>query len=165
VGHGQHRARVRGEVALQPLHALRVEVVGGLVEQQQSGLLQQQLAQGDAAALASGQVVDELVGGRAPQGIHRLVQPGVEVPGAGVVEVGLQVAHLRQELVVVRLRVGQLLADRVEPLELALDVATASSTFWSTVLPSVSGGSCWSIPRSRPGPGSRRRCSAGRGQP
>ena len=35
------------EVALQPLNRGHVEVVGGLIEQQQIGLLQQDLAQGD----------------------------------------------------------------------------------------------------------------------
>ena len=38
VGDGQDGARVLREVLLQPLDALRVEVVGGLVEQQQVGL-------------------------------------------------------------------------------------------------------------------------------
>ena len=36
-----------GEVALQPLNRGHVEVVGGLIEQQQIGLLQQDLAQGN----------------------------------------------------------------------------------------------------------------------
>ena len=36
------------EIALQPIAGFEVEVVGGLVEQQQAGLLQQQLGQRDA---------------------------------------------------------------------------------------------------------------------
>ena len=59
VGDGQDGAGVRRQVVLQPLHRLGVEVVGGLVEQQQVGLLEQQLAQRDAAALTTGEVVDE----------------------------------------------------------------------------------------------------------
>ena len=55
VGDGEDGAGVLGEVLLQPLHALGVEVVGGLVEQQQVRLLQQQLAQRDAAALTTGE--------------------------------------------------------------------------------------------------------------
>ena len=55
VGDGDDGAGVLLQVLLQPLHALGVEVVGGLVEQQQVGLLQQQLAQRDAAALATGE--------------------------------------------------------------------------------------------------------------
>ena len=42
--HGDDRARVFLEEALEPGHGLGVEVVGGLVEQQQVGLLQQQPA-------------------------------------------------------------------------------------------------------------------------
>ena len=45
VGDGQDRALVLGQVLFEPLHALGVEVVGRLVEQQQVGLGQQQLAQ------------------------------------------------------------------------------------------------------------------------
>ena len=102
------------EVALEPLHRLGVEVVGGLVEQQQVGLLEQQLAQRDPAALATGEVVDQRVGRRAAQGVHGLVEPAVEVPGVGVVEVGLQVAHLGEQLVEVGVGVGHLLGDLVE---------------------------------------------------
>ena len=61
VGDGQDRARVVRQVLLQPQHALRVEVVGGLVEQQQVGLAQQQLAQRHPAALATGQRGDRRV--------------------------------------------------------------------------------------------------------
>ena len=94
MGHGEDGAGVAGEVALEPLHRLGVEVVGGLVEQQQAGLLEQQLAQCDAAALTTGEVVDEDVRRRAAQRVHGLVEPAVEVPGVGVVELGLQVAGL-----------------------------------------------------------------------
>ena len=123
VGHGQHRAGVRREVALEPLHRLGVEVVGGLVEEQQVGLLEQQLAQRDAATLTTGEVVDHHVRRRAAQRVHRLVQAAVEVPRVGVVEVGLQVAHLGEQRVEVGVRVGHLLGDRVVPVELALDLA------------------------------------------
>ena len=98
-------------------------MVGGLVEQQQVGLLQQQLAQRHPATLSTGQVVDEHLGRRAAQRVHGLVEPAVEVPRVGVVEVGLQVAHFGEQLVVVGVGVGQLLTDRVEPVELALDLA------------------------------------------
>ena len=122
VGHGQDAAGVRREVALEPLHRLGVEVVGGLVEQQQVGLLEQQLAQRHPAPLATGQVVDELLGRRAAQGVHRLVEPAVEVPRVGVVEVGLQIADLGQQRVVVGVGIAQLLGDRVVAVELGLDL-------------------------------------------
>ena len=53
VGDGDDRARVLLQEALEPRHRLGVEVVGGLVEQQQVGLLQQQPAERDAAPLAA----------------------------------------------------------------------------------------------------------------
>ena len=123
MGDGQDGARVGREVALQPLHRLGVEVVGGLVEEQQVGLLEQQLAQRDPAALATGEVVDEHVRRRAAQRVHRLVEAAVEVPRVGVVEVGLQVAHLGEELVVVGVGVAHLLGDLVVAVDLALDLA------------------------------------------
>lgn len=46
------------EVGLKPLHALRIKVVGGLIEQQHVRLQQQQAAEGHAAPLASGENVD-----------------------------------------------------------------------------------------------------------
>ena len=58
VGDNEDGARIGLEVALEPVHALGIEVVGGLVEQQEVGRLQQQLAQGDPATLSSGEDVD-----------------------------------------------------------------------------------------------------------
>ena len=56
VGDGDDGALVLGEVALEPRDRLGVEVVGGLVEQQQVGRAEQQPAQRDAAALAAGEL-------------------------------------------------------------------------------------------------------------
>ena len=118
VGDRDDGAGVLGQVLLQPLHALRVEVVGRLVEQQQVGLLQQQLAQRDPAALTAGELGDVGVRRRAAQRVHRQLQLGVDVPGVGVVELLLQPAHLVHQLVGV---VGRhLLGDLVEPLQLRL---------------------------------------------
>jgi len=52
-------------VLLEPEHALGVEVVGGFVEQEQVGLLEQEPAEGDAATLAPGELGDVGVRGRA----------------------------------------------------------------------------------------------------
>ena len=123
MGHGQDGALVGGEVALEPLHALGVEVVGRLVEQQQVGLAQQELAQRHPAPLATGEVRDRRVPGRAAQGVHRLLQLGVEVPRVGVVEVLLELAHLLHELVGVV--GGHQLRDLVVSLELHRDVPGA----------------------------------------
>ncbi len=40
-----------------------------------------------------------------------------------MIEIGLQLAHLGQERVVVGVRIGELLADLVEAVDLALDLA------------------------------------------
>ena len=123
MGDGDDGAGVLREVLLQPLHGLGVQVVGGLVEEQQVGGLEQQLAQRDAAALATGEVGDRPVAGRAAQGVHGLLQLGVEVPRVGVVQVLLELAHL------VHQRVGVVgrhqLGDLVEALELAHDLGGA----------------------------------------
>ncbi len=119
VGDGEDGAGVRREVVLQPLHRLGVEVVGGLVEQQQIRLLEQELAQRDAATLTTREPVDEPVAGRAAQRVHGLVETAVEVPGVGVVELGLQVARLGRDLVLVGVGVAHLHVELVEPGHLA----------------------------------------------
>ena len=118
VGDRDDRAGVLRQVLLQPQHALGVEVVGGLVEQQQVGLLQQQLAQRDPAALTTGELGDVGVRRRAAQRVHRLLELGVDVPRVGVVELLLELAHLVHQLVGV---VGRhQLGDLVEPGQLGL---------------------------------------------
>ena len=109
MGHGDHGALVLLQVLLQPVDRLGVEVVGGLVEQQHVGFLQQQAAQGHAAALTTAQVLGQLVTLGAAQGVHRAFQPIVEVPGVGsvddVLQLGLsgkQFVHLLWILVVLR---------------------------------------------------------------
>ena len=114
------RAGVLLEVLLEPLDGLGVEVVGGLVEQQEVGLLEQQLAERDAALLTTGEHRDVGVRRRAAQGVHRLLELGVEVPRVEVVDLLLQRAHLGEELVVVGVGVGELGGDLVEPVDLRL---------------------------------------------
>ena len=99
MGHGDDGAVVGGEVLLEPQHRLGVEVVGGLVEQQQVGLLEEQLAQGDAAALTAGEDGDVGVRRGAAQGVHRLLELAVEVPRVGVVDGLLEAAHLGEQRV------------------------------------------------------------------
>ncbi|CAA9313372.1 MAG: hypothetical protein AVDCRST_MAG07-653, partial [uncultured Frankineae bacterium] len=67
-------------------------MVGRLVEQQQVGRLEQQLAQGDPAPLAAGQHADVGVRRRQAQRVHGLLDLAVELPGVGrldLVEQGL----------------------------------------------------------------------------
>ena len=120
---GHDGAGVAGEVLLEPQHALGVEVVGGLVEQQQVGLAQQQLAQRDAADLATGQVGDRRVTRRAAERVHRLLDLRVDLPGVDRVQVLLEDAHLLHELIGV---VGRhLLGDLVVPPQLDHGLAEA----------------------------------------
>ena len=111
-------AGVLGQVLLQPGDALRVQVVGGLVEQQQVGRLQQQLAERDPAALTTGELGHVGVRRRAAQRVHGQFELGVDVPGVEVVQLLLELAHLLHQLVGVV--GGHLLGDLVEPLQLGL---------------------------------------------
>jgi hypothetical protein len=63
VGDGDDRARGLREGGLQHLERVEVEVVGGLVEQQQVGLLDQRGGKQRAGLLAAGQAVERAVGG------------------------------------------------------------------------------------------------------
>jgi hypothetical protein len=98
VGDGEHGAGVLREVLLQPQHALGVEVVGRLVEQQQVGRLEQQLAQRHAAALATGQHADVGVRRRQAQRVHRLLDLAVELPGVGRLDLVEQRRLLLEDL-------------------------------------------------------------------
>ena len=95
--HGNHRALILVEVLFEPVDALGVEVVGRFVEQQHVGLLQQQAAQGHAAALTAREVGGFLVGWRAAQGVHGAVEARVEVPGIGGIENVLQLTLTGEE--------------------------------------------------------------------
>jgi hypothetical protein len=97
------RAGVGLEVLLEPQHGFRVEVVRRLVEEQQVRLLQQQLAQGHAAALTAGEHRDLGIRRRAAQSVHRLFELGVEIPRVGGVDGFLELAHLFHQGVEVRI--------------------------------------------------------------
>ena len=111
VGDRDDRALVLGQVLLEPRDRLGVEVVGGLVEQQQVGRPQQQPAQRHAAALAAGELRDVGVAGRQAQRVHRVVELRVEVPGVGRFDLRLDAAELLGGLVGV---VGGELVEAVE---------------------------------------------------
>ncbi len=125
VGDGDDGALVAGQVLLEPEHGLGVEVVGGLVQEEEVGGLQEQLAQGDAAALTTGEVLDLGVRRGAAQGVHGLLELGVEVPGVGGVQGVLEGAHLRHEGVEVGVRVRHGGADLVVAVQLGLDLGNA----------------------------------------
>jgi hypothetical protein len=119
MGDGDHGAGVLGEVALQPGHGLGVQVVGGLVEEEEVGALEEQPAQCHAAPLAAGEPGHLGVRRGQAQGVHGDLQGAVELPGVGGVDGVLDLALLGEQLV--HLVGGEVLAeagvDVVEPLE------------------------------------------------
>ena len=104
MGHRDDRTRVLLEVALEPRHREVVEVVGGLVEEQDVGLLDEQPAQRHPPALAAGKDID--VGARwwAAERVHGELEPGVQLPGAHrldlVLDLGLAVEDLLHLVIV-----------------------------------------------------------------
>ena len=119
VRHGDDGARVFGEVALEPGHGFGVEVVGGLVEEEQVRPLQQNLAERDAALLAARDLGDVGVGRREAQRVHRDLELAVELPGIGRLDGVLHALVLGHDLLALGLRelLGQLLVELLEALQ------------------------------------------------
>jgi hypothetical protein len=119
VRHGHDAALELGEIALEPVHRLGVEVVGGLVEQQHVGLLEEHATERDAALLAARELADVGVARREAQRVHRDVHLAVQVPEIVRVDLllhpGLLVEQLLHRRVVHRL--GELVRDVVETIE------------------------------------------------
>ena len=80
MGDGYHRALVLLEVLLEPVDALGVEVVGGLVEQEHVGLLKEEAAEGHPAALTSREVRHGRVSCGTAEGGHGAVEARVDIP-------------------------------------------------------------------------------------
>jgi hypothetical protein len=105
------------QVLLEPRDRLGVEVVGGLVEQEEVGAHQQRAAERDATLLATREVVDALIRGRKAQRVHRDLERGVEVPAIAGVDEVLELALLVEELVHVGVGLTHRHADRLEARE------------------------------------------------
>ena len=95
VGDEHDGAGVFLQVPFEPGDALGVEVVGRLVQEQEVGAFEQDLAEGDAPAFAAGERADLGVAGREPHGVHGDLDAAVEVPALGrldgVLDLGLLV--------------------------------------------------------------------------
>ena len=101
MGHQHHGGVEVGEIALEPFQRGDVEVVGGLVEQQQVRVPGQRARQRRAGELAAGEAlegpVESLVG--ESEAVERAERTGAPVPPAGVLEprlgAGVAVEHRR----------------------------------------------------------------------
>jgi hypothetical protein len=129
-------------VVLQPRHALGVEVVGGLVEEEHVGLLEQHLAQRHAAALAARERRHVGVARRQAQRVHGHLDLVVEVPQVVRVDVLLHLRLLVHQLLEVGVLLGERGADLVEAVEHRRCSLSASSTLPRTSLVGSSCGSC-----------------------
>ena len=123
VGDQDHAAGEGLQVVLQPGDALGVQVVGGLVQQQHVGLAEQQAGQSHAALLPAGELVHRPFGRGAAQGVHGLLDAGVDVPQILRVDLLLKGVHLLHQLVGVVL--GHLHGDGVVAVEDLLLAALA----------------------------------------
>ena len=145
VGDGDDCSLVLAQVLLQPGHRLGVQMVGGLVQQQQVGGPQQQAAEGHPAALAAGELGYVGVRRRQAQGVHRVLQLGVQVPGVGRFDLGLDAAELLGRLV------GVVGGQLVEAVQQGLRLGDAVLDVSAHVLALVQMGLLLEHPDGRPG--------------
>ena len=99
MGDDEDRARIGAQMALQPVDRLGVEMVGRLVEQQEVGLLEQEAAERDAAALAAGELGHIGIVRRAAERVHRLLDLALEIPQALGLDLVLKARHFVRGLV------------------------------------------------------------------
>ena len=125
VRHGDDGSLVLGEEALEPAHRLGVEVVRRLVEQQQVGRGEEQPAERDPAALASGERRHVAVAVGQPQGVHRVVERRVERPAVAPVDLLLHLRLLGEQRVEVGVGLGEARGDRLEAVEQVAQLAHA----------------------------------------
>ena len=116
VGDCDHRAGVLLQVFFQPGHGFSIKMVGGLIQQQNVGLLQQQTAQCHATALATRKNFDRGLGWRAAQRIHCHFQARIDVPGVQVIDFFLHLALFLDQRghFVVAHRLSEAVADGIE---------------------------------------------------
>ncbi len=125
VGDREHGSRVTGQMLLQPGDALGVQMVRGLVQQEQIGGFEQELAQRDPAPFSAGESGHVGVAGRQAQRVHRLVELAVELPGVRRLDPVDEGRLLGEEGVEVRVRRGHLLVDLLVPGEDRADLPDA----------------------------------------
>ena len=151
MGDRQDGARVLGEVLLQPLHALGIEMVGRLVEEQEIWLLEQQPTQRHAAPLTP----DRWVTGSSPGG-QRSASIACSIRLSSSHPLACSIFSMRFPCSVSRASKsasGSPIATDTSSNRaiVARRSATASSTFSRTVFVSSSDGSCSKSPTEYPG--------------
>ena len=107
-------ARILAQVALEPGDRLRIQMVRGLVQEQNVGLLQKQPAKRNTAALPSGQRVHHLISRRTAQRFHGEVQPRIQIPGAKCIQLFLERRLFGREFVKIRIGISECFVDLVE---------------------------------------------------
>jgi len=119
VGDGDNGARVPLQVVFQPGHRLGVEVVRGLVQEQDVGPGEEQPAERHAAQLAPREHLHRRVARRAAERVHGHLEAAVQVPGVAGVDLLLDGALLLQQLghLVVVHGFAQAVADPIELLQ------------------------------------------------
>ena len=119
MGDGYHRALIPLQEALQPGDALRVQMVGRLVQQQQVGPRQQQAAERHPPPLAAGERRRVRVARRAAQRVHRDLDGALQFPAVRRVDPFLErTLLLDQRVHLVRSQVlGEARAHLVEALQ------------------------------------------------
>ena len=125
MGDDQHRTLIVAQRVFQPGDALGIEVVGRLVEQQQFGLFQQQLAQRHTAALTTGKGGHIGIRRRAAQRIEGDLDGAVQFPAIAGINALLQLGLLGEEGVHLLLAhlIHEGFADGVEAGEVGLHLA------------------------------------------
>ena len=125
VGDGDDGALVVVEEAFEPGDGFGVEVVGGLVEEEEVGLREEKAAECDAAALAAGEGGDVGIAGWAAQRVHGDLEGALDLPAIAGVDLLLQLGLLGHERVHVGVGVGEAFGDGIEAVEQRLGLADA----------------------------------------
>jgi hypothetical protein len=120
VGDRHHGAGILLEGSFQPGHRLGIEVVGGLVQEQQVRPGQKEAAQGHTTPLTTGELGDVGIPRRQSEGVHGDLEGALEVPGAGGIDLVLELGLLGQQLVEVGVRLAHGGTDLVEPVDQGL---------------------------------------------
>ncbi len=123
--HRDDGAVVLLQVPFEPGHRLGVQVVRGLVEQQQIGLAEQEPAERDTSPLTTRQRGDRSIGRWEPQRVHRDLELAVEVPAVDRVDLVLELGLFGEQLVEVGIGLTHRIAHLLEPVEESFGVGDA----------------------------------------